>query len=68
VWTRPGLDPQIRRLLVLAMTASPRPLGEFRLHLRTGLAGLELPTWKKLLQVAIYAGVPATNHRLSDRF
>jgi len=63
VWTRPGLDPKIRRLLVLAMTASLGRWEEFRLHLRAGLAGgLELDDLKEvLLQVAIYAGVPAAN-------
>jgi len=63
VWARPGLDPQIRRLLVLAMTATLGRWEEFRLHLRAGLAaGLELPDLEDvLLQVAIYAGVPAAN-------
>jgi 3-oxoadipate enol-lactonase/4-carboxymuconolactone decarboxylase len=63
VWTRPGLDPQIRRLLVLAMTASLGRWEEFRLHLRAGLSGgLELTDLEEvLLQVAIYAGVPAAN-------
>ena len=63
VWTRPGLDPRVRRLLVLAMTASLGRWEEFRLHVRTGLAGeLEMVDLKEvLLQVAIYAGVPAAN-------
>jgi 3-oxoadipate enol-lactonase/4-carboxymuconolactone decarboxylase len=63
VWTRPGLDPRIRRLLVLAMTASLGRWGEFRLHVRTGLAGeLEMDDFKEvLMQVAVYAGVPAAN-------
>jgi 3-oxoadipate enol-lactonase/4-carboxymuconolactone decarboxylase len=63
VWTRPGLDPKVRRLLVLAMTASLGRWEEFRLHLRAGLAGgLELADLEEvLLQVAIYAGVPAAN-------
>jgi 3-oxoadipate enol-lactonase / 4-carboxymuconolactone decarboxylase len=63
VWTRPGLDPKVRRLLVLAMTASLGRWEEFRLHLRAGLAGgLELADLQEvLLQVAIYAGVPAAN-------
>jgi 3-oxoadipate enol-lactonase/4-carboxymuconolactone decarboxylase len=63
VWTRPGLDPKIRRLLVLTMTASLGRWEEFRLHLRAGLASdLELPELEEvLLQVAIYAGVPAAN-------
>jgi 3-oxoadipate enol-lactonase/4-carboxymuconolactone decarboxylase len=63
VWTRRGLDPKVRRLLVLAMTASLGRWEEFRLHLRAGLAsGLELSDLEEvLLQVAIYAGVPAAN-------
>jgi 3-oxoadipate enol-lactonase/4-carboxymuconolactone decarboxylase len=63
VWTRPGLDPRSRRLMVLAITASLGRWEEFRLHVRTGLAAeLELADLKEvLLQVAIYAGVPAAN-------
>jgi 3-oxoadipate enol-lactonase/4-carboxymuconolactone decarboxylase len=63
VWTRPGLDARVRRLLVLAMTASLGRWEEFRLHVRTGLAGdLETADLKEvLLQVAVYAGVPAAN-------
>jgi len=63
IWTRPGLDPKVRRLLVLAMTASLGRWEEFRLHLRAGLAaGLEVPDVEEaLLQVAVYAGVPAAN-------
>jgi 3-oxoadipate enol-lactonase/4-carboxymuconolactone decarboxylase len=63
VWTRPGLDPRVRRLLALAMTASLGHWEEFRLHARTGLAAeLEAEDLKEaLLQVAIYAGVPAAN-------
>lgn len=63
VWTRPSLDPKVRRLFVLAMTASLGRWEEFRLHVRTGLAGeLEMTDLKEvLLQVAIYAGVPAAN-------
>ena len=63
VWTRPGLSPSVRRLLVLAMTASLGRWEEFRLHVRTGLASeLEMADLKEvLLQVAVYAGVPAAN-------
>src|SRR5450759_1905623 len=63
VWTRPGLDPRVRRLLVLAITASLGRWEEFRLHVRTGLEGdLEMADLREvLLQVAFYAGVPASN-------
>jgi 3-oxoadipate enol-lactonase / 4-carboxymuconolactone decarboxylase len=63
IWTRPGLDPRVRRLLVLAMTASLGRWEEFRLHLRTGLAAELEPVDLKevLLQTAVYAGVPAAN-------
>jgi 3-oxoadipate enol-lactonase/4-carboxymuconolactone decarboxylase len=63
VWTRPALNPHVRRLLVLAMTAAMGRLEEFRLHVRTGLASeLELADLKEvLMQVAIYAGLPAAN-------
>ena len=63
VWSRPGMDPHIRRLLVLAITASLGRWEEFRLHVQTGLARELEPSDLKevLLQVAIYAGVPAAN-------
>lgn len=63
LWTRPGLDLRTRRLLVLAITASLGRWEEFRLHLRTGLAReLERCDLEEvLLEVAIYAGVPAAN-------
>jgi 3-oxoadipate enol-lactonase / 4-carboxymuconolactone decarboxylase len=63
IWTRPGLDLRTRRLLVLAMTAAAGRWEEFRLHVRTGL-GQELEACdleEVLLQVAVYAGVPAAN-------
>jgi 3-oxoadipate enol-lactonase/4-carboxymuconolactone decarboxylase len=63
VWSRPGLDLQTRRLLVLAMTSVLGRWEEFRLHVRTGLER-ELE-WcdveETLLQAAIYAGVPVAN-------
>ena len=63
IWTRPGLDPGIRRLLVLAITAALGRWEEFRLHVRTGLAAeLEPEELREvLLQTSIYAGVPAAN-------
>ena len=63
VWSRPGLDQRTRRMLVLAMTASLGRWEEFKLHIRTGLDHEIEPCDVKevLLQVAVYAGVPAAN-------
>lgn len=63
IWARPGLDHRTRRLLVLATTAAMGRWEEFRLHVRTGFASdLEwCDVEEVLLQVAVYAGVPAAN-------
>jgi len=63
IWTRPGLSRRTRRLLVLSMTATLGRWEEFRLHLSAGLASELEPCDLKevLLQVAVYAGVPAAN-------
>ena len=73
VWARPGLDPRVRRLLALAIMAALGRWEEFRLYVRTGLAaGLELADLKEvLLQVAVYAGLPAANsgfHAAAEEF
>jgi 3-oxoadipate enol-lactonase/4-carboxymuconolactone decarboxylase len=63
IWTRPGLPRHVRSLLVLAITASLGREEEFRLHLRatrnTGATQAEIA--EALMQVAVYAGVPAAN-------
>jgi 3-oxoadipate enol-lactonase/4-carboxymuconolactone decarboxylase len=63
VWTRPGLDRRTRRLLVLVITAALGRWEEFRLHLRAGVT--DTLEWtdvqEALMQVAVYAGVPAAN-------
>jgi 3-oxoadipate enol-lactonase / 4-carboxymuconolactone decarboxylase len=63
IWSRPGLEVDTRRLLVLAMTAALGRWEEFRLHLRAGLAaGLEWADIEEvLLQTGVYAGLPAAN-------
>ena len=63
IWTRPGLDRRTRRLLVLTTTAALGRWEEFRLHLRTGLAHELEPSdvEEALLQLAVYAGIPAAN-------
>jgi 3-oxoadipate enol-lactonase/4-carboxymuconolactone decarboxylase len=63
IWARPGLDHRTRRMLIIAKTAALGRWEEFRLHVRAGLAAELEPCDLKevLLQVAIYAGVPAAN-------
>ncbi len=64
IWTRPGLDPLTRRLLVLAMTIALGRDEEFALHCRAARShgvSRELIV-EVLLQSAIYCGVPAANH------
>jgi 3-oxoadipate enol-lactonase/4-carboxymuconolactone decarboxylase len=64
VWGRPGLDERSRRLLVVAVTASLGRWEEFSLHTRAGLAhgAFSRDELKEvLMQLAIYAGVPAAN-------
>ena len=63
VWARPGLDQKTRHLLTIAMLAALGREGELAIHLRatrnTGVTRDEVK--EVLLQVAIYAGVPAAN-------
>jgi 3-oxoadipate enol-lactonase/4-carboxymuconolactone decarboxylase len=64
VWGRVGLDERTRRLLVVAVTASLGRWEEFSLHARAGLSqgGFSRDELKEvLMQLAIYAGVPAAN-------
>jgi 4-carboxymuconolactone decarboxylase len=63
IWTRPGLDRKTRSLLTIAILASLGRAEELRLHVRatrnTGATRDEVR--EALLQVAVYAGVPAAN-------
>jgi 3-oxoadipate enol-lactonase/4-carboxymuconolactone decarboxylase len=63
VWTRPGLDEQTRRIIVIVTCAALSRWEEFDLHFGAALrAGVSPATLKEaLIQVAIYAGVPAAN-------
>jgi 4-carboxymuconolactone decarboxylase len=63
VWNRPGLDRKTRSMLVVAMTAALGRLDELRLHVRASVnTGVTRDEVKEiLLQVAVYAGVPAAN-------
>ena len=61
VWTRPGLSRKTRSMLNLAMLACLNRPNELKLHLRGALTnGVSRDEIKEiLLQVCIYAGVPA---------
>lgn len=67
VWTRPGLDEQTRRIIVIATCAALSRWEEFDLHFGAAMrAGVSPATLKEaLIQVAIYAGVPAANTAFS---
>ena len=63
VWTRPGLPRKTRSMLTIAMLAALGQHEELKLHVRatrnTGVSTEEVK--EVLLQVAIYAGIPAAN-------
>jgi 4-carboxymuconolactone decarboxylase len=63
VWTRPGLDHRTRSLITIALLAAGGHQEELNLHVRatrnTGATSDEVK--EVLLQVAVYAGVPAAN-------
>ena len=63
VWNRPGLERKTRSMLNIAMLAALGRDEEFKLHVRasknTGVTRDEVK--EILMQVAIYAGVPAAN-------
>jgi 4-carboxymuconolactone decarboxylase len=63
VWERPGLERKTRSMLTIAMLASLGHYDELKLHIRaTRNTGVSRDEVKEiLLQVAIYAGVPAAN-------
>lgn len=63
VWARPGLDRKTRHLLTIALLAALGKEKELTAHIRaTKNTGVSPDDVKEvLLQVAIYAGVPAAN-------
>ena len=68
IWTRPAIPPEVRRLLVLAMTIALNRSAEFKLHVRAALEHGVSPELIKevILQSAIYCGVPAANTAFHD--
>ena len=63
IWTRPGLDHRTRSLVTIALLAASGCHEELKLHIRsTRNTGATVDEVKEiLLQVAVYAGVPAAN-------
>jgi 4-carboxymuconolactone decarboxylase len=63
IWTRPGLDRRIRSCITLAILATLHHDEELAMHvraaLRNGLTQAEIS--EVLLQVGVYAGIPAAN-------
>ncbi|MBX7267168.1 4-carboxymuconolactone decarboxylase [Micromonospora sp. Llam7] len=63
IWARPGLDRRTRSVITLAVLATLHHDEELAMHvraaLRNGLTAEEIG--EILLQVAVYAGVPAAN-------
>jgi 4-carboxymuconolactone decarboxylase len=63
VWTRPGVDRRTRSCITLAMLATLHHDGELAMHVRAALRN-GVTVWEikeVLLQVGVYAGVPASN-------
>jgi 4-carboxymuconolactone decarboxylase len=63
VWSRPGLSRPERSMITLAMLAALGRDHELAMHVRAALRNgvTEQQICEVLLQVAIYAGVPAAN-------
>jgi 4-carboxymuconolactone decarboxylase len=63
IWSRPGLSRPERSMITLTALAALRQEDEFALHVRAAVRnGLtETQIREVLLQVAVYAGVPAAN-------
>jgi 4-carboxymuconolactone decarboxylase len=63
LWNRPGLSRPERSMITLAMLAALGRDEELALHVRAGIRNGLTPAdiREVLLQVAVYAGVPAAN-------
>jgi 4-carboxymuconolactone decarboxylase len=63
VWSRPGLSRGERSMITLAMLAALQHENELAMHVRAALRNGVTPEQiqEVLLQVAVYAGVPAAN-------
>jgi 4-carboxymuconolactone decarboxylase len=63
IWSRPGLSRAERSMITLAMLAALQHENELAMHIRAALRNGLSPEQiqEVLLQVAVYAGVPAAN-------
>ena len=63
IWSRPGLSRVERSMITLAMLAALQHENELAMHVRAALRNGLSPEQiqEVLLQVAVYAGVPAAN-------
>jgi 4-carboxymuconolactone decarboxylase len=63
IWSRPGLSRAERSMITLAMLAALQHENELAMHVRAALRNGLSPDQiqEVLLQVAVYAGVPAAN-------
>ncbi|MFI7024950.1 4-carboxymuconolactone decarboxylase [Micromonospora sp. NPDC049900] len=63
IWTRDGLDRRTRSCVTLAVLATLHHDAELAMHVRAALRNGLTPqeVGEVLLQVAVYAGVPAAN-------
>src|ERR1700685_3091274 len=63
IWSRPGLSRPERSMITLAMLAALQHENELAMHVRAALRNGLSPEQiqEVLLQVAVYAGVPAAN-------
>ncbi|MEU4678845.1 4-carboxymuconolactone decarboxylase [Micromonospora sp. NPDC023737] len=63
IWTRPGLDRRTRSCVTLAVLATLHHDEELAMHVRAALRNGLTPeeVGEVLLQVGVYAGVPAAN-------
>lgn len=66
IWTRPGLDARVRRILTIGTLVALGRTEELRLHVRAALTEAEgrlsVEDIKEIfLQQAVYCGIPAAN-------
>jgi 4-carboxymuconolactone decarboxylase len=63
IWSRPGLDRETRQIITIAILAALGKEHELALHIRATQNTEVTPDQVKevLMQVAVYAGVPAAN-------